>query len=118
MDAYLTHHGVKGMKWGVRKDRSKSNAKARDKAKKRQARRESIIAKATRIALLKQYSDAQLDSFSAPRKFLSGMFKDSVKEIRKDDGYIKAGESFLVQFLDRIVPTNNNNEGGDDDDDD
>lgn len=112
MEAYLTHHGVKGMKWGVRKDRSKSIAKA----KKRQARRESLMAKATRIALLKQYSDAKLDSFSAQRKFLSGIFKDSVKEIRKDDGYSKAGESFLVQFLDRVVPTNN--KGGDDDDDD
>lgn len=47
---YLMHHGIKGMKWGVRKDRSSGSAKS---AARKKARAESKAAKKEQKAAYK-----------------------------------------------------------------
>ena len=61
-DVYLTHHGVKGMKWGVRKDRKTIGKKRKktpnyDKHTKKPAKRMSNVELASRTERLKRERD-------------------------------------------------------------
>lgn len=45
MDSTLTHYGVKGMKWGIRRNRKKSNTKPKPKTSKHKVSLEDTVAK-------------------------------------------------------------------------
>lgn len=114
--AYLVHHGVKGMKWGVRKSRPSSGKKRRKgpiqininvgrKAKKTKSSKESIkgltdqelLARVNRLNLEKRYRDLSAPQKSAGKEFVSNILKESGKEVAKK--YVTKGMDKSVEAL-------------------
>ena len=99
---YLCHHGVKGMKWGVRKKRKDSsssfisgrigsrktnqNKKSTSKVVKKKTSIKNLSdqelqAKVRRLQLEKQYRDLKRDEVSAGRKIVGEILKTSGKTL-------------------------------------
>ena len=99
MEDYICHHGVKGMKWGIRKDRYKSSTIS-NKLKQKSNSVKSVIKKSTkkktnikklsnedlqrrvkRLELEKRYRDLKKDEISEGRKLVGGILKTSGKTL-------------------------------------
>lgn len=99
----LRHHGIKGMKWGVRRTeaqlarvRGSSSSKATSKNKTETPKKKSVSemstdelkAVVTRLNLEKQYRDLNPVQVSAGRKFVDKMLNDvvvpAVSEVAKN----------------------------------
>lgn len=104
---YLAHHGVKGMKWGIRKARERSAQRKAAKAEKKGYSEDYKATKDLRKKKVSQMSDAELRqainrmnleqqykslnsrNVSAGQKFVQEVLRDSAKEVAKE--YTKKG---------------------------
>lgn len=88
----LYHTGVKGMRWGVRRSRSKSASsanKSEDHIKSRRLKKKkpSEMSNAelkeltTRLQLEKQYKDLSPQKISAGKKFVNGIINQSASQV-------------------------------------
>lgn len=130
---HLYHHGVKGMKWGVRKTKSsissiskkmksRSEAKKRDKIAKKEARKvirteerkkkkvrvkdlsnEELQSKIKRLQMEKQYRDLKKDEVSAGRKLVGDILKTSGKTIGVQVVNYVAGKAINAAMKDEVV---------------
>lgn len=87
---YLEHHGVKGMKWGVRRDRLNEKIKAGEAKRETLAEKKGVMSKAYRKASRDLYElKARRDIASAKadgdKKMIEGMKQNHVlaKNIKK-----------------------------------
>ncbi len=86
---YLMHHGVLGMKWGVRKA-SKATSKAENKTKKTSDKRSEARAAAKKIKAERKTSSKNLNSSDKPKslKDMSDSDLDSaIKRMEKEKRY-------------------------------
>lgn len=83
-DYYLSHHGTKGMRWGVRryqnKDGSLTNA-----GKKRYARELEKVKKAEKVLKNKQKTQAKLDDLERRKKAVEEQNKAAKKSKKHND---------------------------------
>lgn len=97
----LTHHGIKGMKWGVRRSRNKLR-RADKKADKNDWSEDARVAAQIKTKSVKQMSNAELQKLntrtqleqtyaqnmakqkSAGRKFLESVLTEVAKEVVKE----------------------------------
>lgn len=102
---YLAHHGVKGMKWGIRKVRERSaqrkaakestyseeykNTKALRKKKVSQMSDDELRQAINRMNLERQYKSLKSSNINAGQKFVQEVLRDSAKEVAKE--YTKKG---------------------------
>ena len=90
-DNYLAHYGVKGMKWGVRKDR-RGRRKPTASRDKREARR---LMKQTYKKGTQSLSNKELERLNKRMQL-----EQSHKELRKKTGFItRAGKSATITIL-------------------
>lgn len=119
---FLCHHGVKGMKWGVRKDRSKSSKTSSNKKEKKKTNRiasvikgsskkksikklsdEELQRKVRRLQLEKQYRDLKRDEVSAGRKIVGDILKTSGKMVGTQLATYAAGKAINKALNANIV---------------
>lgn len=118
----LTHHGIKGMKWGIRRSKAKL-ARANKKADRRDWSEDARTASEIRTKSVKQMSNAELEKLnkriqleqtyaqlnqkqkSAGRKFVESVLSEVAKEATKEiikapvkkygEKYAKVGIDFI-----------------------
>lgn len=123
---YLCHHGVQGMKWGVRKDRKKSSFSSSLGKKKTSLKNQNgIIGKITaakkkttsikrlsdtelqnkvrRLQLEKQYRDLKRDEVSTGKKILGEILKTSGKTLGIQVANYVGGKAINKAFNDEVV---------------
>lgn len=119
---YLCHHGVKGMKWGVRKQRPKSSVtsfRRKSSSKAKATKKTSIIKKTSiknlsdealqkkvrRLQLEKQYRDLKRDEVSTGRKILGEILKTSGKTLGVQVANHVGGKMINKAFGEEVVST-------------
>lgn len=84
VDSFLEHYGVKGMKWGVRRDRSKSSGSSgegtNNKPHAHELSDEELKKHIARMELEKRYTDLSKQKHSATK----GAGADFAKELGKN----------------------------------
>lgn len=123
---YLCHHGVKGMKWGIRKSRKKTSIFSRKKkdpqknqngtkksdgsnkpTKKRTSIKnlsdQELQNKVRRLQLEKQYRDLKRDEVSTGRKILGEVLKTSGKTLGIQVANYIGGKAINKAFNDEVV---------------
>lgn len=120
---YLCHHGVKGMKWGVRKDRKTTSSFSRKKktTKKNQNGIKGVVSskkkstsikklsdaelqsKVRRLQLEKQYRDLKKDEVSTGKKILGEILKTSGKTLGIQVANYVGGKMINKAFNDEVV---------------
>lgn len=110
---YLCHHGVKGMKWGVRKKRPKSSVTSSRKAQKKTSSTKRVNIKklsdtelqnkVRRLQLEKQYRDLKKDELSAGKKLLGEILKTSGKTLGVQVANYVGGKAINKTFGDEVV---------------
>ena len=88
MNAELYHHGVKGMRWGVRRDRTSSGSSSRKRKSSRMSD-DALAAKTIKKKKLKQMSNAELRKLNE-RQNLERQYKSLNK------GHIAKGMAFMA----------------------
>lgn len=94
---YILHYGVLGMKWGVRKQRSKSNRSRRKARKKQISNKEDsdnkssnnikkmtdaeLKRKINRLQLEKQYKDLSRQTMSDGKRIVNDILKNSARNV-------------------------------------
>lgn len=79
VDAFLSHHGIKGMKWGVKKKKNSVEAASRD-AKIKAMSDNELRQKINRIQMEKQYKSLTAPSVSPGRKFAQDILLNTAKQ--------------------------------------
>lgn len=98
---YLAHHGVKGMKWGVRKKRTEpvheDYAKAHSKKSVQSMSDSELRARNNRLQMERQYADLTKKRSSAAKKFVAGILVASATTVATAYAtkYMKKGAEFL-----------------------
>ena len=120
---YLCHHGVKGMKWGIRKNRKKTSFFSRKKnnqqknqngsqnvkpAKKKSTSikklsDQELQNKVRRLQLEKQYRDLKKDEVSAGKKLVGEILKTSGKTLGVQVANYVGGKAINKAFNDDVV---------------
>ena len=113
--AYLEHYGVKGMKWGVRKNRPSSGKKRRKgpvqininvgrKSNKKDSKEgikgltdQELLARVNRLNLEKRYRELSSPQKSAGKQFVTDVISQSGKEVAKK--YVTKGMDKSVEAL-------------------
>ena len=90
-DDTLTHYGIPGMKWGVRKSNKGSAVKAADKKRKKSMKKDvkkrrllsdaELKKKVERIKMEKQLKDLTDEEISPGRKFAKDVMSSSGKKV-------------------------------------
>lgn len=83
MNAVLEHHGVKGMKWGIRKDRKRKTSSTEMTRYKKPPSKLSDVELARRVKRLeteKRYNDLNAEKKSAGKKFANDILVNSGKQ--------------------------------------
>ena len=112
----LTHHGVKGMKWGIRRVKKKSgygrdrdndddsdshedSKKVRDGKSARKMSDAELRERINRIQMEKQYKQLTAQEKSAGRKFITDVLSQAAKETAKNYAaqYMKKGIDALIK---------------------
>lgn len=120
----LTHHGVKGMKWGVRKDRRSSSNPLRKKSSSKQTTRSTKASKKKKKVKIKELSDAELqkkinrlqmekryrdlkkDEISEGRRLAGDILKTVGKTVGVQVGTYAAAKVINSMMKDEVVRTN------------
>lgn len=129
---YLCHHGVKGMKWGIRKNRKKTSFFSRKSNKQKTNQNgtkkqttpakkktgvknwsdQELQSKIRRLQMEKQYRDLKRDEVSAGRKLLGDILRTSGKTVGVQVANYVAGKAINKAFNANVVnvgKSNNNN---------
>ena len=104
----LTHHGVKGMKWGVRRKRPRvdddadaheDSRRARDGKSAKSLSDAELRNRINRIQMEKQYAQLTASEKSAGRKFITDVLSQAAKETAKNYAaqYMKKGIDALIK---------------------
>lgn len=109
---YLYHHGVKGMKWGVRRDRKKSGGRQSRRAM-RAAEAEKVHkmsdaelrARINRIQMEKQYAQLTKKEVSAGRKFVTDVLLNASKQTASSyvSKYMNKGIDLAISEISKKV---------------
>ena len=116
---YLCHHGVLGMKWGVRKKRSSASSFSR-KSRKNQNKKstskvvrkktnikklsdQELQSKVRRLQLEKQYRDLKRDEVSTGRRLVGEILKTSGKTLGIQVANYVGGKAINKAFGDEVV---------------
>lgn len=125
-EGYLCHHGVKGMKWGRRKDRNKGsspnkakNVKNKDqkiennkdekkssnkpKKKLKDLTDQELQSKIRRLQMEKQYRDLKKDEVSAGKRLLGEILKTSGRMLGVQVANYVGGKAINNLFGDEVV---------------
>lgn len=95
----LVHYGVKGMKWGIRKDRKKgSNKTKKRKEDISQLSNEELQTRIRRMQLENQYTELSAKKKSAGKVILTGILMNAGKEVAKN--YISKKMGIKLNSLD------------------
>ena len=125
---YLCHHGVKGMKWGIRKVRAKSSSslsrrsstskKNQNGIKKTTSTKKKTTSiknlsdqelqnKVRRLQLEKQYRDLKRDEVSSGKKLVGEILKSSGKTLGVQVVNYVGGKAINKAFNDEVVNVGN-----------
>lgn len=93
----LAHHGIKGMRWGVRRKRSGSTKAAKTTYSKAPGRLSETELKRRigRMELEKKYSEMNASAKSPGKKYASNLLDSSGKQVVA--GVVGTAVSFFVQ---------------------
>lgn len=123
-DNYLCHHGVKGMKWGIRKSRPKSSlnpfkkktpskqtAKSTKTTKKKKVKIKELSdsdlqKKINRLQMEKRYRDLKKDELSEGKKLAGDILKTVGKTVGIQVGTYAAAKVINSVMKDEVVRTN------------
>lgn len=122
---YLCHHGVKGMKWGIRKNRRTSSGifsrKSKKKTEKQNVKSEKkqeqkrpkkrlkdlsdaeLQNKIRRLQMEKQYRDLKRDEVSVGKKLLGDILKTSGKTLGVQVANHLGGKAINKAFGEEVV---------------
>lgn len=126
---YLCHHGVKGMKWGIRKDRkrtsifsrksnkSKKNQNGSQKSESKQPKKtnvkklsdQELQSKIKRLQMEKQYRDLKKDEVSAGKKLVGEILKTSGKTLGVQLANYIGGKAINKLFGDDVIKVGSKN---------
>ena len=101
---YLQHHGVKGMKWGVRKDKRGSGRTATRKRKEspddkvKKMSDAELRQRLNRIQMERQYKQLTTKETSAGRKFVTGILVTAATAVATSyvQKYMKLGIDSVI----------------------
>lgn len=118
----LCHYGVLGMKWGVRKNRSKTSSSRKKKANKKNQNKitgtvggskkktnvkklsdSELQGKIRRLQLEKQYRDLKKDEVSAGKKLLGDILRTSGRTLGVQVANYVGGKAINNLFGDEVV---------------
>lgn len=95
---YLSHYGVLGMKWGIRKSRRSSGKKrSRRKEDLSDLSYQQLLDRVNRLNLEKRYYELSKPEKSAGKKFVEDVLQSSGKEVAKK--YVTKGMDKSVEAL-------------------
>jgi hypothetical protein len=104
LDNFLEHYGVKGMKWGIRKDRKGSGKKTAEQTAKTLTNKE-LKKRVDRMNLEKQYSSlskkAEAASKSKGKKIVDEVLADFGGRVVKD--LTKSGADVTAKYITKKV---------------
>lgn len=136
MEGYLAHHGVKGMKWGVRRYRNQDGSLTSEGREQytstASSSRQSFADRAARRSREREYKKLMRERLyggfvSFGKELAKSVFSDTVKNLTDNGNAVRFGKYITERFLgnksallDSIVSTKlgNSNDAGDNDDDD
>lgn len=123
-DNYLCHHGVKGMKWGVRKSRPKSSSEflkkktsskqtvktgkttKKKKVKIKELSDADLQKKINRLQMEKRYRDLKKDELSEGKKLAGDILRTVGKTVGVQVGTYAAAKAINALMKDEVVRTN------------
>lgn len=104
---YLTHHGVKGMKWGVRRNRRKSAnvhedySRAHSKKRVEEMSDKELRERNNRLQMERQYNELNKKKVSKGRKWATGVVVAAATTVATGYAttYMKKGMDYVIDQM-------------------